>query len=109
MAKAIKRHSVTILRPSLTLGSRGQVDGSPTIIASDVPCAIEPLAGRELELARHQVADATQRVTFFDDPSWCLSTRDYLEFGSRRFNIGHISRRDEVELEAVLLCAEDAE
>src|SRR3990167_1441101 len=100
MAK-LKRHAVTIKRPSTALGTRGQRDGDPIIVAADVPCSIEPLSGRELELARHQVADATQLVTFFDDPSWNLSTRDYLEFGSRVLNIGHISHAEEVEFEAV--------
>ena len=103
-----KRHAVTIRRPVTVLGTRGQLDTDtqPLIVAKDVPCSIENLNGRELEYARQIVADATKRVRLFDDPAWSLTSKDYLEFGSRRLNIGYVDHPDEIELEAVLLCAE---
>ena len=102
----VKRHSVNIKRPSTTVGDRGQITGNPTTVAADVPCSIEPLGGRELELAKQIVANATQRVMFYTGDDWNLNTKDFLLFGTRRLNIGHISYADEVELEAVCLCAE---
>lgn len=74
----IKRHAVTILRPSTTVDSRGQLSGSATTVVSDVPCSIEQLSGRELELARQRMANATLRVRMFSDPAWRLTTGDYL-------------------------------
>ena len=102
----VKRHAVNIKRPSLTVGDRGQITGNPTTVAEDVPCPIEPLSGRELELAKQIVSNATQRVTFYVGDDWNLTTKDYLVFGTRQLNIGHISYADEVEFEAVCLCAE---
>jgi len=102
----VKRHVVTIKRPVTSVGTRGQLTGTDTTVASSVPCSIEPLQGRELEYARQMVADATQRVRFYDDSAWALTTKDYLEFGSRRLNIGYIKRDEEVQLEVELLCAE---
>ena len=106
----LKRHEITIKRPTVVEGSRGQLDKSapPKTIASHIPASIEPLQGRELELARITYSNAQQRVRFYDDPNWNLTTKDYLEFGIRRFNIGHIMHDEEIELEAICLCAEDA-
>lgn len=102
----VKRHAVTIKRPSTTIGDRGQITGDASTVAEDVPCSIEPLSGRELELAKQIVANATQRVTFYVGDEWKLTTKDFIVFGTRELNIGHISYADEVEFEAVCLCAE---
>lgn len=104
--KNVKRHAVDIKSKTTTLGPRGQLQGSDTTVASSVPCSIEPLQGRELELARQIVADASFRVTMYGDPDWSLTTKHWLEFGSRRLNIGYIRTPDEIDLEYELLCGE---
>lgn len=108
----VKRHVVTIKRPASSgtpnLGPRGQVIGNDKTIAENVPCSIENLSGRELELARQVVSDATKRVRLFDDPDWGLNSKDYLIFGSRRLNIGYVDHPEEVQVEAFLLCKEAA-
>jgi len=101
-----KRHFVTIKKTTASVGGRGQVVGEPVTVAEDVPCSIEPLSGRELENARQVVADATQRVTMWADSSWALTTKHWLEFGSRKLSIGYIRTPDEIGLEYELLCAE---
>ena len=104
------RHRVSIVRPAspaAALSDRGQRTGSPTTVASDVPCSIEPLSGRELERARTVFSEAQFRVQCYADPAWAVSPKDYLLFGARRLEIGHAATFEERGYELTLLCAEE--
>lgn len=105
--KPTKQHYVTIKRPSTTLGTKGQRSGSDSTLLENVPCSIETLSGRELELARQTVADATHRVIMWADPSNPLLTSDYLVLGTRTLRIGHFDDVDQQGLEYMLLCVEE--
>lgn len=103
----LKRHRVTIKRPSTAKGTLGQRTGADTILLADVPCSIMTLAGNELEHARQTVANATHRVEMWIDPANPLTTLDYLVLSDgRRLNIGHVDDLDQKGLEYVLLCGE---
>lgn len=113
-AAPLKRHAVDIMRPPAiadnAYDARGQLSGNPKVVAKDVPCSIEKLSGRELELARQNMAQATMRIRVFGDPAWNLTTGDYLlrTSDSSRIDIGYIKDPDETDLEYTLTCAEEA-
>ncbi len=107
-----KRSYCTIKRAPTNLGPRGQLEGSTTTVASDIPCGFEPLAGRELEVARQQVANAQHKVTITTDPTWSLTTKDTLVVtrpsGSvHTLGIGHIKNTDGIDREHEILCSEE--
>lgn len=100
------RHMVTVMRPTQAQGTRGEPQGKDAVIVKDVPCSIETLSGREGELARQIFAAATYRVQMYGDPSKPIENTDYLQFGSRRLNIGFINDRQQNGIELELLCEE---
>jgi len=109
VAKAlVKRHYVTIKRPSTAKGTKGQRTGSDTIVLANWPCSIETLSGGERELARTIVVDATHRVIGWADRTNPIRELDYLVLeGGRRLAIGHVADPEQLGLEWHLLCAED--
>ena len=102
-----KRHVATIKRPASALGSRGQRapqdPANDTTVAADVLYSREPLRGRELEIARQVDAQMTERARFYVDPSWSLSSDDYLvdQTTSEIMNIGDIVYEQGVQVEAI--------
>lgn len=107
MRKPVKRHFITIKRPSSEKGAKGQPTGSDTIILPDVPASVETLSGNELELARQTVSNATHRVIVWANPNKPITTRDYCVFGSRVLRIGHYDDLEQKGLEWVLICSEE--
>jgi head-tail adaptor len=107
MRKPVKRHFITIKRPSSLTGTKGQRTGNDTILLRDVPASVETLSGNELELARQTVANATHRVIVWADPENPITTRDYCLFGARVLRIGHYDDPEQKGLEWVLLCSEE--
>ena len=105
-----KRHRVDIMAPPTTLDGRGQIDANedPVTVAQGIPCSIEPLQGRELELARQVMANAQHKVTVWASNKWKLTTQNWLVFNGRRLNIGHISDTSAIGHEYVLTCGEAA-
>ena len=101
------RHSVTILRPALALGTRGQQNGGDEAIAGNVACSVETLSGDEAIQARQIFASATLRVRMRGNPALKLTTKDKLRFKERILNIGSINNVKEVGREYVLLCGEE--
>ncbi len=99
------RHRVDIKLPSDTKDSRGQRSGVATITATRVPCSIETLAGRELEIARQVVSNATLLVKM-RSPGFDLTTKHFLLFGTRQLNIGHINDVNQIGREFILTCGE---
>ena len=101
------RHRVTIKRPSASLGARGQRTGEDETVATEVPAAITALGGEELVQARQVFARARYRVELRFNPTLDLTEQHYLEFRSRRLNIGMVTNVNEENVEWTLLCAED--
>ena len=99
------RHRVDIKLPSDTKDSRGQRTGDPVVKASRVQCSIETLNGRELEIARQVVSNATLRVRM-RYPGFDLTTKHFLTFGTRQLNIGHVNNVDQIGREFILTCSE---
>ena len=100
------KHQVTIKRPTSTLDERGQLQGQPTILLKEVWCAIKPINGREIERARALYPEATLQVELHGDPAKRLRPKDYLEFGSRRLEIGHINDEMQNGEDLTLICGE---
>ena len=93
--------------PSQDLGERGRRQGPDTVVLANVPCSIETLSGRELEVARQLYATATARVELHGDPAAPLTPQHYLLFGTKKLHIGHVDDVDRLGVEYVLLCGED--
>jgi len=112
MKQPVKRHLVDIFRVPLetSVTSRGQRNETPTEVASDVPCSIESLSGRELEAARQLYAEVQYRVRLFGLGSWNLTPADYLvrDSGGKRMDIGHVMDQELLEdYEYTLLCSHE--
>lgn len=99
------RHRVDVKLPTTSLGSRGQRSGSDTLVVSDVPCEIVTLSGRELELARQTYPRASLLVTMWR-PGLDITSQHYLQFGSRRLEIGAVVDEDQLGLKYLLTCGE---
>jgi len=106
MSAGKRRHIVNILRPTAALGPDGQPQGQDTVYWRDVPCSIETLNGRELEVARQLLATATVKVAMYGDPEKPLNPKDYIEFNGRRFEIGQIIDKQQNGCELELICGE---
>lgn len=100
-----KRHRVDIKLPSTTQGTRGQRTGDSTTKAERVQCSIQTLAGRELEIARQVVSNATLEVRM-RWPGFDVTTKHFLQFGTRTLNIGHVNNVDQLNHELILTCGE---
>lgn len=82
--RANMRHYVDILDPTSSTGSRGEAIPGTRVLMSEVPCSITPLSGREGEIARQIVAQATHTVEL-RGPIAGLSTKSSLrEIGNMR-------------------------
>ncbi|HUQ68745.1 MAG TPA: head-tail adaptor protein [Planctomycetaceae bacterium] len=84
------RHVVNVMKPAENSNTRGQPTGEDEVYIKDVPCSIEPLGGRESEIARQVFESATAKVKFYGDPNRPISRSHYLQFGSRRLEIGDV-------------------
>lgn len=110
--KPHKRHYCDITRPSTTLGSRGQLSGADTNVATNVPFSLKPLRGRELEIARQQFAEASVIVTVHLNRDWALTVKDKIVRKTgphldRALNIGYIRDNEhDTERDVELVCGE---
>jgi head-tail adaptor len=106
-AKPVKRHYCTLYKRSEQKDRRGQPDRTyDEVYLADVPCSIETLAGRELDLARTRYAQANYKITLWADPDHPLSVTHQLRLGGRTFEIGAINDPELLGLEVELLCSE---
>lgn len=109
------RHVVNVMRPTKTKASLGQSQGNPEIVLKNVPCSIENLNGRELELARTSFASANVKVGLYGNPANPIFSTDYCEVvgqknrkgEARRLNIGSINDRFQNGVELTLICGEE--
>ena len=104
----VKRHICDIVRPNTALTQRGQRPvqdpAADTVVASNVLYSREPLRGRELELARQIDAQMNERVRLYVDPSWDLTSDDYLRdlTTDEVLNIGDIVYDEGIQVEAIM-------
>lgn len=75
------RHSITVQRRALTLNDLGQ-DNEATWVNSSgrIPCNVKELSGRESEIARQQVAEATIEITC---RNFSILSTDRIIYGTR--------------------------
>jgi head-tail adaptor len=97
------RHSITVDRRLLTLNDLGQ-DNEATwsSISGRIPCEVKELSGRESEIARQQVAEATVQITcrFIS-----ILTTDRIIYGDRVFQPESIVT-DQRNTKLTILCSE---
>lgn len=97
------RHSITIQRRPFTLDGLGQdIEADWAVVSGRVPCDVKELSGRELEVARQQVAEAVVQIT-------CritnLLTTDRIMYGERILQPESIVT-DARRTSQVILCTE---
>jgi SPP1 family predicted phage head-tail adaptor len=100
------RHRVDIYLQSTTQDSRGHRTGDDTLKVQMVPAEIITLSGRQLEIARQTVSNATHRVKM-RYPGLDLTTQHYLQFGTLKLHIGHVDDSEQINREFTLICGED--
>ena len=97
------RHSITVQRRSMTLNELGQDNEATWVsVSGRVPCEVKELSGRELEVARQQVAEATIQIK--TRYSGTLTT-DRILYGSRIIQPESIVPNTR-NTEFVILCTE---
>lgn len=106
------RHFVNAYAPSGNLGSRGQRQGQDKLIMADIPADIEMLAGREAEIARQLVPQATLLVKVHGPipglSAKCFFKQHPITDDSKPISIGYVQdpRRNGRDLHC--LCTEEA-
>lgn len=97
------RHSIQIERRGSTLDSLGHDNsGTWVIVSGRIPCKVQDLTGRELEIAKQQVAEATVKITC---RKLSVFTTDRVLFGERVLQISAITLNHK-GTEQTILCAE---
>lgn len=88
------RHHVTIQENQPTgTGSRGESLTNWVDVYKAVPAAIQPLTGRELELAKAQMVNATHRITTRYLPN--VSAINWrIQWQGETFTIGYVQNPD---------------
>lgn len=99
------RHLCNVERPLTGLSDRGEQEGY-AVVRPSVPCSLEPLNGREIEVAHQLVATATHRVRMWGNPAKPVQHNDRLRVGDREFEIGYISDGQQNGVQIELLVAE---
>lgn len=97
------RHRVDVqTKGAATAGDRGQPVASWVNLYSDIYAGVEPLSGREAELARQLVPQASFKVTLRYHAD--ITTQERIVFGSQILNIGYINNPEQRNLWLILLC-----
>lgn len=87
---------------------RDDSTGESVQVATDLEQAyakIEPLSGRQMELARALIATVTHRITMWYNPELKVNRR--IRFGSRVFIINDAKNDEERNYKHILLCTEE--
>ncbi len=103
------RQRVDVKRPNTSIDSRGQIDGADVSLTAGWPCEIRTLTGVELQSARQTYPTATHVVRGIYRKASPITVRHYLQWGSRRLNIGHVNDMANNATLVELLCAESVE
>jgi hypothetical protein len=89
------RHTADIYEPSGEPNDLGnQTDGPGRLIDSKVPCSLETLTSREMEIARLLHATATHRVMMYANPKIPLKHCHWLMIDGRKMNIAEVKLDD---------------
>jgi hypothetical protein len=100
------RHYVNVMRPTKAADEYGQTQGQPETLLANVPCSVETLSGRELELARATFGMVSYKVTMYGDPSKPIRRTDYLTMGDRRLEIADVKDTYQNGVVFELICGE---
>lgn len=100
------RHHVNVLLPPQGQDKHGEPQGNPTVVVENWPCSISQLRGNELEQARQVLATATHEIKGYIDPQRPITAEHYLQFGTRKFEIGDAEDVGERGVEYRLICGE---
>lgn len=103
MRSGLLRHSIKIQRRSATFNELGHDNQTAWVITSGrIPCSVKELSGRELEVARQQVAEAVVEITCrLTD----ILTTDRIVYGSRILQPESIVSNAR-NTEVIILCTE---
>ncbi len=102
------RHRVDILKPGSALNDRGQPQADDVVMRS-VPCAIEVLSGREAEIARQLLPQATTRVSMRGPIKDLTATCVLVEKPANRLHhVGFIEDQSRVGHLYRCLCVQEA-
>jgi head-tail adaptor len=97
------RHSITIQRRPFTLNELGQdIEEDWVAVSGRVPCNVKELSGRELEVARQQVAEAVVEITA---RMTTILTTDRIIYGDRVLQPESIVT-DARRTKQIILCTE---
>ena len=107
------RHSVDLYREdgadgTDTTNEYGQPSGSDDLVKSGLHCRVEPLSGREFELARQTDSRATHAVTLRYSSDWsALDHRHYFLFGTRKLRVSSLVNPEERNIALRVICGEE--
>ena len=106
MTAGLRRHYISVLRPSSALNGRGQIEGEPEVVYRALPAEIRTLSTREQEIARQNYALASHQVTVWPDPAKPITELDHVAIGGRRLEVGSVNDVRQTGIELVLICGE---
>jgi hypothetical protein len=95
-----------IYEPIVTKDSLGQGTTSGSLYAAEVPCSLEVLTSRELEIARLLHATATHTVRMYADPNRPIKHTHWLTIAGRKLNIAEV-KLDDRGFTVELTCGEE--
>lgn len=99
------RHVGNIIsRVRTTDKGRGNPVLTPTNLYTDVPMAVDPLHGKQLEIARQLVGTATHRITLRWESGITAGMQVVIE--TRVFNIGYVDDGDYLQHDMYLTVTE---
>lgn len=104
MSQGRKRHQITIQQRATGFDAAGQASGAWSDLVTMLANVVF-LSGRELELARQKVANASHRVEAY----WYdgVNPKDRILFDGRYLYVSSIENVGERSVEMVLLCGEE--
>lgn len=104
------RQRVDIKRPATAIDSRGQITGADVVLCRGWPCEIRTLTGVEMQMARQSYPTATHVARGVFRRGSPITVAHYLQWGTRRLNIGHVNdmANDGTLVELLLAEAVDA-
>ena len=102
----LMRQRVDVKRPATGVDSRGQITGADVSLTIAWPCEIRTLTGVELINARQTYPTASHVVRGWWRRGDQITVRHYLQWGTRRLNIGHVNDLGQDKGLIELLCAE---
>ena len=102
------RHYVDVFAPGTTLDDRGQPQADGIVMRS-VPCAIEVLSGREAEIARQLLPQASTRISMRGPIAGLTASCVLVEKGNGLLHhVGFVEDQSRVGVLYRCLCEQEA-